>query len=93
LNGGSTSLCVGDSIIKGSNLLNVSVIQSVVGNVITLTTSTTGLAEGDFVLGMKDPRVEGGNLRGYSIRVDLSTQKSNKVELFAVNAEVMKSFS
>jgi hypothetical protein len=92
LNGGSTSLCVGDSIIRGSNLVNISVIESIAGNLITLN-STTGLLEGNYVLGMKNPRVEGGNLRGYSIRINLTTQENNKVELFAVNSEVIKSFS
>lgn len=92
LNGGSSLLCVGDALVKGSTLTNVGVINSIDGNLIELTT-TAGLVDGDFVLGMKDPRIEGGNLRGYSIRMDLTTQEDNKVELFAVNAEVMKSFT
>ena len=92
LNGGSTSLCVGDIIVRGSNLLQVGIIQSISGQTITLD-STTGLVDGDFVVGMKDSRIEGGNLRGYTIRVDLTNTSTNKVELFAVNLEVMKSFS
>lgn len=92
LNGGSTSLCVGDSIVKGSDLTNIGIIQSITDGVIELI-STAGLVDTDYVLGMKNSRIEGGNLRGYSIRMDLTTQEDNKVELFAVNAEVMKSFS
>lgn len=92
LNGGSTSLCIGDSIVRGSDLSVIGVIQSISGNTLTLDT-TAGLVNGDFVVGMKDPRIEGGNLRGYTIRVDLESNSTNKVELFAVNIEVMKSFS
>lgn len=92
LNGGSTSLCVGDAIIKGSNLVTIGIIETVADNVITLD-STAGLVDDDFVLGMKDPRIEGGDLRGYAMRLDLTAQESSKVELFAVNVEVMKSFS
>jgi len=92
LNGGSTSLCIGDMIVRGSDLLEVGVIEGIEGQIITLST-TSGLEDGDFVIGMKNSRVEGGNLRGYTIRVDLTNDSTDKVELFAVNLEVMKSFS
>jgi hypothetical protein len=93
LNGGSTSLCVGDSIIKGSDLTTIGTIINLLDNNTIEIFSTTGLIEGDYVLGMKDPRVEGGDLRGYSLRLDLEAQENSKVELFAVNVEVIKSFS
>ncbi len=92
LSGGSTSLCVGDKIIRGSDLNDFGIISDITGDIITVP-STTGLLDGDFVIGMKDPRIEGGNLRGYTLRVDLENDSTSKVELFAVNAEVMKSFS
>lgn len=96
INGHSSSLTTNDSLVKGSDI-------SVVGNIDTinynngLTTlelsSVVGtVSTGDFVLGMKDARVEGGNLRGYTMRVDLETNNPLKVELFAVNSEVFKSF-
>lgn len=92
LNGGSASLCVGDVIVRGTDLSNFGTIISINGSTIEVAT-TTSLVNGDYVIGMKDPRVEGGNLRGYTLRVDLETTSINKVELFAVNTEVMKSFS
>jgi hypothetical protein len=92
LNGGSTSLCEGDVIVRGADLTQIGIIQSIVGNIITLNV-TTGLVNDDFVVGMKDSRIEGGNLRGYTMRVDLTNSSTSKVELFAVNLEVMKSFS
>jgi hypothetical protein len=93
VNGGNTSLCVGDSIIKGSDLSIIGTITNVQGNIITLS-NIAGLNTLDYVLGMKDSRIEGGNLRGYTIRVDLENSNySKKVELFSVNSEVIKSFS
>lgn len=94
--GGSSSLTSGDSVIKGSNL---AIIGSVVSNTTTDATSTitmssvAGLIVGDFIVGKKDSRTEGGNLRGYTMRIDLNITKDTKVELFAVNSEVIKSFS
>ena len=91
--GGNTSLCVGDLIIKGNDLSQIGLITNIVGQDITLD-SVVGLINGDFVLGMKDPRIEGGNLRGYTLRMDLeNTEYNKKVELFAVNSEVVKSFT
>jgi len=92
LNGGSTSLCIGDTLVRGSDITQVGTITGISGSTITLTT-TAGLVNGDFVVGMKPSRIEGGNLRGYTIRVDLTNSAVNNVELFAVNLEVMKSFS
>lgn len=93
--GTSSSLTNNDKILKG----DLSIVGDVISNssidgftTITLTSLGT-ITVGDFVFGMKNARVEGGNLRGYSMRVDLDITKDNKIELFAVNSEVVKSFS
>ena len=91
-NGGSVSLTVGDQIIRGSDLLVIGTVTDIVGNTITLDT-VGDLAAGEYILGAKDSRIEGGNLRGYTLRMDLTNSSTEKVELFAVNAEVMKSYS
>jgi hypothetical protein len=94
--GGNVTLTSGDLIIKGSDL---STIGNIVGatNVAGITTltmnSASGLAVNDFLVGQKDSRVEGGNLRGYTFRMDLEVTRDVKVELFSVNSEVIKSFS
>lgn len=90
--GGNISLCVGDRIIRGSDLMDMGVVEEIVGNTLTMSDANDLLA-GDFILGMKDTRIEGGNLRGYTLRMDLTNNEDKAVELFAVNAEVMKSFS
>lgn len=92
LNGGSTSLCIGDTIIRGSDISQIGTITDISGSTITLNT-TTGLVDGDFVVGMKISRIEGGNLRGYTMRVKLTNISISAVELFAVNLEVAKSYS
>lgn len=98
VNGDSDLIIIGDDLIKGQDMTVVGKItnyfydHSVNQTVLTLD-SITSLSVGDFLAGRKDARIEGGNLRGYSLRLDLETDKSEKVELFAVNAEVMKSYT
>lgn len=90
--GENSKLCVGDSIIK-SDLSVVGTIQSmdIINKTLTLDT-VTGLVNDDFIIGKKDTRIEGSNLRGYSMRVDLENNDTTKVELFAVDSETIKSF-
>ena len=93
--GGSTSITSGDIIVKDDLSIVGNVVDSSTSSgVTTIEVTTLGtVAIGDFVLGKKDTRVEGGNLRGYTLRVDLDITKDAKVELFAVNSEVIKSYS
>ena len=96
INGFNTSITSSDVIVNGSDLIaSGSIINhSVVDNTTTLElTDVTGLSIGDFAVGMKDARTEGGNLRGYTIKIDLEVEKDSKVEMFAVNSEVIKSYS
>lgn len=98
INGDSDLIIIGDDLIRGQDMTVVGKISNYFYDysenctVLTLD-SITGLLVGDFVAGRKDARIEGGSLRGYSIRVDLETNNTEKVELFAVNAEVMKSYT
>lgn len=94
VNGWSDTLTFGDRVIKGSNLTDIGSIQSITradDTVLTLS-STAGLVNGDFIVGKKDSRTEGGKLRGYTLRLDLEIEQDKKVELFSVNSEVIKSF-
>jgi hypothetical protein len=98
IKGNSDIMVEGDVLVKGSDMSSIGVISNTsynsVANVTTLTVSSVvGLSVGDFVAGKKEARIEGGNLRGYTMRADLEIEKSDKVELFAVNTEVMKSYA
>lgn len=96
VNGYSSTLTVGDVILKGSDLSAIGIVQSVTpdGNTTDIELSfVTGLSNGDFIVGVKNARIEGGYLRGYTMKLNLELTETDKVELFAVNSEVMKSFS
>lgn len=92
-NGFSSSICAGDKIYRGNDATEVGTIVSYTDGVIVLGNVVGTLTAGDFILGYKDPRTEGGNLRGYTLRLDLEISNTEKVELFAVNSEVIKSYS
>lgn len=87
------SVTVGDSIMT----LN-EVVVAVINNIISPTQftvaaiPTTPIPAGTFILGGKNSRIEGAEMRGYTSRVDLEVNSSEKRELFAVNAEIFKSF-
>lgn len=92
---GSTSLSYGDSIVNATDMTTVGTITAIstVGNVVTISLTDVGtLTIGDFIVGKKNTRVEGGNLRGYNLRMDLTNSNTGKLELFAVNSEIIRSF-
>ncbi|NRA77276.1 MAG: hypothetical protein HRU18_03625 [Pseudoalteromonas sp.] len=97
VNGFNSSLTQGDDIRNGTDLSLVGTVQSsnTIDGITTIILDTvTGLAQGDFIVGTKDARLEGGNLRGYTIKFDLTNNTNDKkVELFAINVEAMKSYS
>ena len=96
INGGSSLLTTNDRLFNATPT-NIGAISNifVTGNTTQVTLdSVAGLAVGQFVFGMKDNRIEGGNLRGYTLRYDLTNNTTNKaVELYAVNSEVKKSYT
>ena len=99
INGQNSSLTTGDILYKGSDLSEIGTVNShIYDSEIGLTTvnlnSVVALPSiGDFIIGKKDPRIEGANLRGYTMRMDLEVTSDDMVELYATNAEVMKSFT
>ena len=85
----NSSLSIGDSIYKSDETL-IGTVTAVNGNVLTLS-SVVGLAVTDFIYGQKNQRIEGSQMRGYVMRIDLENSDTSKRELFAVNTEVFKS--
>lgn len=87
-------LSEGDMVLRfvDSVTADIGIIQSVSQNTLTLD-SVAGLNVGDFILGLKDSRIEGSPLRGYTMRIDLESDNyENKIELFSVGLDVVKSF-
>ena len=95
--GYNSSLTTGDVLVNGLDLSSLGVINShsFSDGVTTITLILSGglIPSGTFILGRKNPRIEGGNLRGYTMRYDLEIDKPTKVELFAVNSEIIKSYT
>lgn len=92
--GFNSSITAGD-VLLNADLAIVGTIQSSVtidGFTSIVLNTVNNIALNDFVIGSKNPRIEGGNLRGYTLRFDMEVSQPIKVELFAVNAEIMKSF-
>lgn len=61
-------------------------------NSILTASDSASINVGDFLLGRKDSRVEGGHMRGYAMEVNMKVYSPARIELFAVNSEVKKSF-
>lgn len=59
---------------------------------ITLDPQVSVPTPGDFLYGMKVGRIEGSEIRGYNFEVTLTDIGTDRLELFAVNVEVAKSF-
>lgn len=95
VDGFSEIMTAGDKIFRGSDFKFIGTVQKVtrtVGNTLIHVDTREHLEINDYIIGVKNARVEGGNLRGYAIRFDLEIMKPEKVELYALNAEVAKSF-
>lgn len=87
------SLAVGDTILNVDEEVVGMVLDVIQPRTIQLSAPPVNLSPGDFVLGVKDSRVEGGEIRGYTARIDLENDSNTKSELFAVNAEIAKSYA
>ena len=89
----STSLIsVGDELFDSSSLLigNITDYNASLG---TITVDTTPVIVGNtFLYGQKSGRIEGSEIRGYNFKVTLTDISTSRLELFAFNSEVAKSF-
>ena len=84
-------ITVGDELVR-DDLLTVGNIVSVSDGEITVD-AVANNPNGMFIIGSKNSRIEGSELRGYAAKVELDITTNDKVELFSVSSEVFKSFS
>lgn len=89
------ALAIGDVIWKddGDDTVTVSGTVTAVdrdNNTITLD-SVAGLSATDFIMFVKDERVEGGAFKGYYLQIQLSNASTDDQELFAVKVEGVRS--
>jgi hypothetical protein len=77
--------------LNGSANEAIGTIISITNNIITVDTIITAPTIGFFSFSKKDPRIEGGEIRGYYMHVELENNDDEQVELFAVNTNAVKS--
>jgi hypothetical protein len=82
----------GDQLFSESNVLMGNITgYDVLAGTITLDT-TPVFSRGLFLYGQKVGRIEGSEIRGYNFELTLTDSTTGRLELFAVNTEVAKSF-
>lgn len=90
------SLSVGDKIFKlneiDSTMSFIGTCVNVGVNSITLDMISEPVLNDDFILLSKDNRIESSMIRGYYMVVKMTSSSTDRVELFAVNTELFKSF-
>ena len=89
-----SEISVGDSLYKatsGSYQL-IGTISGMTGTSITTSASAVIPSVNDFIFGAKSPVAESYGLKGYFANIKISNTSNSKVEVFAVNSEVSKSF-
>lgn len=83
-------ISVGD-VVLNSNLQIVGTILSKTANSLTLDT-VNNIVSGDFVLASKPESAEKQGLLGYFMQVEASFSSNTQQEIYALNAEVIKSY-
>ncbi|QDP61998.1 MAG: putative structural protein [Prokaryotic dsDNA virus sp.] len=86
---------IGDTIFFGSTPDKAGPILSINADTKTITVDTTNNqqpAGGDFILSLKNSVAESQGILGYFCEFELENDSTNAVELFAVTADVFKSF-
>jgi hypothetical protein len=85
---------VGDVLhqINGSADQVIGTITNINGNVVTLNAIITTPVVGLFCFSKKNSRIEGSEIRGYFMEVELTQNDTHDVELFAINSNAIKSY-
>ncbi len=88
-----TLVSVGEVLcqLNGSNQEEIGVIDDIQGNVITINNIVTNPNQGYFAYSVKNARVQGSEIRGYYAEVTLTNNDSDKVELFAIDSNIVRS--
>jgi hypothetical protein len=85
-------ISIGDELHDSNNALIGTITDyNVLLGTITVNVAPT-ITGGTFVYGLKSGRIEGSEIRGYNFKIIMTDQTTNRLELFAVNSELAKSF-
>jgi hypothetical protein len=90
----SDFVSVGDKLYQLNDVENefIGIIESVNGLSITVDAITNMPVAGLYSFSKKESRIEGGEIRGYYMEVELTNDDTEKVELFAVSTNAVKSY-
>lgn len=84
---------IGDHVyqVVDNNKQLLGEVESFTSTTITLVSLNNTPIEGSFCFNAKNPRIEGGNIRGYYLEVELENTDTDFVELFAVESNMVAS--
>ncbi len=90
----SDTISINDGLyqINGNDNELIGTIIDIQGNDIIVNAITTTPVNGYFCYAKKDSRIEGGEIRGYYMEVELTNEGIQPVELFAINTNTKKSY-
>lgn len=90
----SATVDVGDTLfqLNGNTIEEVGTIDDIDGGTVTVNTIVTAPVNGYFAFAKKPSRIEGGEMRGYFMEVELTNDDTGMVELFAINTNAVKSY-
>ena len=85
---------VGDELyqVKNDDIELIGTIQGVDGVVISIESFDNTPEAGVFCYSKKDSRIEGGEMRGYYLELELEDETSEQNELFGLSSEVVLSY-
>jgi len=85
---------VGDILhqLNGSADEVIGTITAINGNIVTVGAFTVAPISGLFSFSKKDSRIEGAEIRGYFMEVELTNEDTTDVELFSVSTNSIKSY-
>lgn len=90
-----TLVSVGETLYQLNGVLQeeIGVIDNIVDNTITVNAIVTAPTVSNFAYSVKDPRVQGSEIRGYFAEVTLENDDNEKVELFAISSNIVRSYA
>ena len=78
--------------LNGASQELIGIITSKTTTSITVNSITNTPITTSFCFAKKNSRIEGGNMRGYYLNIKLENNNTEKVELFAIESNIKKSF-
>lgn len=88
------AISIGDTLYQASVDAEIGIITAIdkANNTITVGTLVNAPQIGLFAYSQKEARIEGSEIRGYYLEVELNFNSTSGVELFAINSNAVKSY-